>query len=185
MLKKYLFIIIIVIALAFLFGNNVLASSFGTGLNEAATAVPDISQDRELTDYLVFATQAFLTLIGVIFVGILVYGGFLYMTAAGADEKIQKSKKAIASASIGILLILGGHVITIFIASQLEQPGVGTQQTYDDACENAYDVNFYSIRCCEYRIQTGTVVNPERECCEQSPYYNAHPECEGILNVGN
>lgn len=44
--------------------------------------------------------------LGLIAVVMIIYGGFLYVTAAGNDEKIGKAKKIIMYAIVGIVVIL-------------------------------------------------------------------------------
>lgn len=48
----------------------------------------------------------FLTFLGLIAVVMIIYGGFLYVTAAGNQEKIESAKKIIMYAVIGIVVIL-------------------------------------------------------------------------------
>jgi hypothetical protein len=48
----------------------------------------------------------FLTFLGLIAVVMIIYGGFLYVSAAGNQEKIESAKKIIMYAVIGIVVIL-------------------------------------------------------------------------------
>jgi cytochrome bd-type quinol oxidase subunit 2 len=48
----------------------------------------------------------FLTFLGIIAVIMIIYGGFLYVTAAGNQEKLEKAKKIIMYAVVGIVVIL-------------------------------------------------------------------------------
>ncbi|MFO0780737.1 MAG: pilin [Candidatus Gracilibacteria bacterium] len=48
----------------------------------------------------------FLTFLGLIAVVMIIYGGFLYVSAAGNQEKIESAKKIIMYAVIGIIVIL-------------------------------------------------------------------------------
>ena len=48
----------------------------------------------------------FLTFLGLIAVVMIIYGGFLYVTAAGKEESIGTAKKIIMYAAIGIIVIL-------------------------------------------------------------------------------
>jgi hypothetical protein len=48
----------------------------------------------------------FLTFLGLIAVVMIIYGGFLYVSAAGNSEKIENAKKIIMYAVIGIIVIL-------------------------------------------------------------------------------
>ena len=53
----------------------------------------------------------FLLFLGLVATGFLIYGGFLYVTSAGNDENINKAKKIIIYAAIGILVIVLAAVL--------------------------------------------------------------------------
>lgn len=61
-----------------------------------------------------FIKQA-MALLGIILVVFVIYAGFLWMTAAGNDEKIKKAKAIISSAVIGLVLIFAAYAITGFV----------------------------------------------------------------------
>src|SRR3989344_1501165 len=46
--------------------------------------------------------QVALSLLGVLLIVLILYAGFLWMTAAGSEEKISKAKKIIGAAIIGL-----------------------------------------------------------------------------------
>lgn len=50
--------------------------------------------------------------IGTIFFALTVYAGFLWMTAGGNDDKIEKSKSLLYQAVIGLIIILSAYSIT-------------------------------------------------------------------------
>lgn len=52
-----------------------------------------------------------LTFLGVVAVIMIIYGGMLYVTAAGAQEKIDKGKKILMYTVIGIVIIMLSFVI--------------------------------------------------------------------------
>ncbi|MFH0829470.1 MAG: hypothetical protein V1907_04870 [Candidatus Kerfeldbacteria bacterium] len=54
-----------------------------------------------------------LALVAVVFI---IYGGFTWLTAAGNEEKIEKAKKIIGSAVVGLIVVLLAWAITIFVA---------------------------------------------------------------------
>ena len=60
-----------------------------------------------------------LTFLGVIFITLIVYGGFIYMTAMGESDKISSAKNIIISASIGLAIILASYSFTYFILENL------------------------------------------------------------------
>ena len=74
--------------------------------------------------------RAFISLIGIIFVSYTVYGGFLWMTAAGNDEKISKAKNILRDGIIGIIVILAAGAIYITVRELLLSGTVaGTDQS--------------------------------------------------------
>jgi hypothetical protein len=52
-----------------------------------------------------------LLFLGLIATGFLIYGGFLYITSAGNDENINKAKKLIMYAAIGVVVILLASIL--------------------------------------------------------------------------
>ncbi|MFH1427887.1 MAG: MMCAP2_0565 family pilin-like conjugal transfer protein [Patescibacteria group bacterium] len=59
--------------------------------------------------------KAFLSLLGIIFIALMLYGGYTWMTASGDEEKVKKSKDIIRMAIIGLIIIIGSWVIWDFI----------------------------------------------------------------------
>lgn len=63
--------------------------------------------------------RTFLGLLGIIFVALLVYAGFLWMTARGASEQVDKAKDTIRNSIIGIAITLMAYAITGFVVSAI------------------------------------------------------------------
>lgn len=61
----------------------------------------------DLKSYVLKIVNFALGFLGLIAVLIVIYGGVLYVTAAGEDEKVGKAKKAIGYAAIGLLIVMG------------------------------------------------------------------------------
>jgi hypothetical protein len=59
---------------------------------------------------------AFLSLLGVIFIILMIYGGYNWMTAGGNEDKMTTAKNTIKSAIIGLIIIAGAWAIYIFIS---------------------------------------------------------------------
>jgi len=60
-----------------------------------------------------------LSLVGVIALIVIIYAGFTWLTSAGNEEKVTKAKKLLASAVIGVAIILGAYAITSFVVKTL------------------------------------------------------------------
>lgn len=63
-----------------------------------------------------------LGLIGIIMVVLLMYGGYLWMSAGGNNEQISKAQQVLKNAAIGLAIILSSYAITIFVMRVL---GIG------------------------------------------------------------
>ena len=65
----------------------------------------------------------FLSLLGVIFLILMLYAGYLWMTAAGDDKQVQKAKDIIRNAVIGIVITASAFAITNYIFGLLTGQG--------------------------------------------------------------
>ncbi|PIR75745.1 MAG: hypothetical protein COU34_01130 [Candidatus Magasanikbacteria bacterium CG10_big_fil_rev_8_21_14_0_10_43_9] len=61
--------------------------------------------------------NAALTLVGLIFLALMVYAGYLWMTARGESEPVDKAKKIIAGSLIGLVIVLSAYAITVFVTT--------------------------------------------------------------------
>lgn len=61
----------------------------------------------------------FLSMLGVIFLCLVIYGGFLWMTSAGKEEKVLLAKKTLTNAVIGLIIIVSAYAITAFVTNAL------------------------------------------------------------------
>jgi len=59
--------------------------------------------------------KAFMGLLGIVAVCIILYGGFIWMTAAGNEEKVGEAKKLIISGIIGLVIIMSAYAIAQFV----------------------------------------------------------------------
>ncbi len=60
-----------------------------------------------------------LTLLGVVVLVIIVYAGFLWMTAGGNEDQVKKAKQWLINAIIGLALILAAYAISSFVVTNL------------------------------------------------------------------
>ena len=51
--------------------------------------------------------------LGILFLGYAIYAGFIIMTAAGEEDKVEEGKKTLRRAVIGIAVILSAYSITL------------------------------------------------------------------------
>ncbi|MCX6785418.1 MAG: Ig-like domain-containing protein [Candidatus Komeilibacteria bacterium] len=80
---------------------------------------------RDLKDLIVQIVNIVLGFLGIVAVIVILYGGFIWMTAGGEAEKIEKAKKIIINAAIGLAIILSAYGIVMFVVSRF---GAATEQ---------------------------------------------------------
>ncbi len=56
-----------------------------------------------------------LSFLGAIFLGLMIYAGYKWMTAAGSEQDIEKAKGTIKQAIIGLIVVLSSWSIWTFI----------------------------------------------------------------------
>ena len=60
-----------------------------------------------------------LTLVGVIFITLMIYGGYVWMMARGNEEDVTKAQKIIRMAIIGLAVIIMAYIITDYFQSKV------------------------------------------------------------------
>ena len=89
--------------------------------------------------------RTFLSFLGIIAVVIVLYGGFMYMTAGGNDDRVKKAKKVLLNAVIGIVLILSAFGIVQFILGKLgDVTGTGGSSVVVTGCVGSKCNNYVS-----------------------------------------
>ena len=88
------------------------SANLGKAANTAGTT------EGSVTTIVGTAINAALTLVGIIFLVLMVYGGFLWMTARGSSEQIDQAKQIIVGALIGLVVVMSAYAITVFVTSR-------------------------------------------------------------------
>jgi len=60
-----------------------------------------------------------LSFVGVIFLILTIWGGYLWMTAGGNEEQVTKAKTIIRNGAIGIAIVLAAYLITYAVTKLL------------------------------------------------------------------
>ena len=93
--------------------TNQLQNVGGTGYGTAGAAPTDL---LTLIGTIINVLLGFL---GVIFLLLTIYAGFLWMTAQGNEEKVEKATGILKTAIIGLVIILAAYSIANFVVSQV------------------------------------------------------------------
>ena len=127
-IKKYILILAVFILCFSVFGQIVMAENYGNyGLDttiKTKTTTGGASPEDALTsktpsEIIGKIIGAGLAFIGILFFILMIYGGFLWMTARGNEQQVEKAKNLIISAVIGLVIVLSAYAITSYIGNVL------------------------------------------------------------------
>lgn len=72
--------------------------------------------DADLKRTVLNIIQLLLGLMTLIAVVLIIYAGFVWLTAAGNEESVEKAKRIISAAVVGLIIVLLAWAIVIFVA---------------------------------------------------------------------
>jgi len=110
---------------------------FVAGVNFVFAQSPNIGMDyvgdiglSEASDFdprvmIVNVVRFILGFLGIIAVVMIMYGGWLWMTASGQPERIEKAKRTLIAAVIGLIIILAAFAIVTFVINFTDQAITG------------------------------------------------------------
>jgi len=78
-----------------------------------------------IPNYVKYIFNFLIWISGLIALGVLVYGGFRYLTSAGSPEKVKDAKDRILSALLGLVILFGSYLILVTVNPQLVQFNLG------------------------------------------------------------
>lgn len=118
-LAVLIFLVMILILPYFVFAEETAAPKSSplkrlekVGVGEGAYAAANEDKMSEIAG---IAVRAFLSLLGVIFLILIIYAGYNWMTAAGDEQKVTKAKDTLTRAVIGLIITLGAYAIWYFV----------------------------------------------------------------------
>jgi len=85
-----------------------------------ATVIPK-GIPREIPGTIGKIVGAGLAFIGVLFLILMIYGGFTWMLARGNEQEITKAEDLIYSAVIGLVIVLAAYAITAYVGGIFKQ----------------------------------------------------------------
>ena len=122
-MKRLLIYAVIYIAIAAFALDSVHAQGLGEATSElgragAQAGVTDVDDPALIVGR---AINVVLSLMGLIFLVLMVYAGFIWMTARGEEEKVTKARKIIISSLIGLVIVVSAYAIAFLVTSRLGQ----------------------------------------------------------------
>jgi len=88
------------------------------------------SPKKHIIEIVALIIKVFLGLLGIIFVALLVFAGFKWMTASGDEEKVREARDQIITAVIGILIVLASYTIAHFVLNKVIYVTTGSEPVW-------------------------------------------------------
>lgn len=102
------------------------------GLETSGAAAGFGGTETNLTVIIGGFVSALLGLVGVVLLLLTIYAGFLWMTAAGNEERIAKAKKIIMGSVIGAIIAVAAYAITSFVVDVIQPAQEGVTEAGTD-----------------------------------------------------
>ena len=134
---------------------GLLENILDIGRQAAAVGLGDSAlYDLDLRLFVMRIVTQLLGVVGIIFIAYLVWGGALWLTSAGAEEKIQKANKVLIRAIVGVAIILLSYSATRFVAKNTIQALQASALTQVQSCASSGG----AAACCQewMAYQNGT-----------------------------
>jgi len=123
--KRFIIVSVVLLFLFFVQVGGVLAAdpkSTNYGLKttvDGNATLKDILPKTPLPEKIGSIVGAVLAFIGILFFILIIYGGFLWMTARGNEEQVKKAIELITQAAIGLAIVASAYLVTRFIGDTL------------------------------------------------------------------
>ena len=169
MKKRLLIICLVVIGLSLLV-SSVSALDIGFGKVESAATQAGYSGATSETTFaakLGVGVKAALSFLGVAFLGLMVYAGYLWMTARGEEEMITKAQKIVITAVVGLVIVVGTYGVTNMVVPLIlsRTTGSGGEKDIGEIEVHCCNLEFYSAKP---PSEHNKVVMMEEECEENN-----------------
>jgi len=131
-------ILFFTVCLAVLSPVVVLATGLGNASVNLSSVTNDTGLSSDFSATLGMVIKATLSLVGTVFLVLMVYAGILWMTASGKEEQTEKARKIITASIIGLFITMSAYAITYFASNKL-----GASSTTDSTT---------SYCCCKSKV---------------------------------
>ncbi len=101
------------------FKSSAEATARATGHLTASGGGKGIFSAKTLPEAIGVVISIILSILGVLFLGLIVYGGYLWMIDRGEQKEAQKARSIIINSVIGLFIVLAAYVITDFLITNV------------------------------------------------------------------
>ena len=125
-LRNNLFIIFLLLVISFLILPDFVSAQSNLGLGSLESTNLG---NRSIPELIVRIIQVALSLLGILALLVVLYGGYAWMTSGGSEEKVTTAKKILLNGVIGLIIILAALSIVTFLITKIYE-ATGGQLTY-------------------------------------------------------
>jgi hypothetical protein len=116
--------VITIISLVLLANLLVVSLAFASAQDTAMQGLDDTNQEAGLAPGDPAATvgaalSVLLSILGIIFLIVVIYGGITWMTAGGNEENVSKGRKMLIEGTIGLIICLAAYSFTVFVVARV------------------------------------------------------------------
>jgi cytochrome bd-type quinol oxidase subunit 2 len=123
-MKKIVIFSVVAVSLVLLSVESVSAQNIETNMGLGATGdaagFSSTLKSRTPAETIGVIINTLLSLVGVGFLGLMIYGGYIWMIARGNEQEVERAKKSIEQGVTGLIIILAAYAITVFIGQALK-----------------------------------------------------------------
>lgn len=65
-----------------------------------------------------------LSILGIVFLVIILYGGITWMTAGGEEANVKKGRHMIVEGAVGLVICLSAYSLSIYVVSKITEAGL-------------------------------------------------------------
>jgi hypothetical protein len=119
--KSFFGIVVLILLFCVINGANAdNLSDWGSKLEAVAGMdAAGYNTSTSITEIVGNVIRTILSLLGVIFLVLTIYGGFIWMTARGNESEVERAQGIIRAAIIGLAIVLASYAISYFIVESL------------------------------------------------------------------
>lgn len=111
MKKIFLKNIIFILLLLFMIIPIFVSATGGTSESDPVSLTNPLGATKDIPTLIGYAIKAVMGIVGSLALVMIIYGGFVWMTAAGNAEKVSQGKNILIWAIIGLVVIFSAYIL--------------------------------------------------------------------------
>lgn len=94
--------------------------TFDDAQDSLNTVIPETGiTEGDLDNQAATVVKAILAAMALVFFGLMVYSGVVWMTARGEEDRITKARETIIAATIGLIIVVSAYAITNLVSQKI------------------------------------------------------------------